>query len=99
MTALAAPPYSDSNRSLICVFNAFKSSAPNLVASSSLIFAGTGSFTFLILQANSASFPARSFDPYSSGNVTLTFRSSPALHPTNFASNPGIKLLEPKTNG
>ena len=68
MTALAAPPYSDSNRSLIWVFNAFKSSAPNLVASSSLIFAGTGSFTFLILQANSASFPDRSFYQQKTGD-------------------------------
>ena len=43
--------------------------------------------------------PEQSFDPYSSGNITLTFLSSPALHPTNCVSNPGMKLFEPRTNG
>ncbi len=53
--------------------------------------------TSLTVIANSASLPATCLAPYSSGNVAVTARSSPATAPTRPSSKPGMRLPEPSS--
>ena len=53
------------------------------------------SWTFTL---NIASFPARSFEKYSSGNFTLISFSSSMFIPITWSSNPGINVLLPISN-
>ena len=48
---------------------------------------------------NTASAPANSAEWYCSGNVTVISLVSPAVIPINCSSNPGMKELDPITNG
>ena len=77
------------------------SSVSNSLTSFANSSSSSGNSFFLIscnFTLNTASFPAKSFEKYSSGNFTLISFSSSIFIPMIWSSNPGINVLLPISN-
>ena len=88
--------------SLICLeinsFKFFKSLAPKFFAKSSSTFTGLGFLTALILQANIAFLPTKSFSGKLGGKLTSTLVSSLFFSFNNCLSKPFINKSFPISN-
>ena len=91
--------FSSSNFSFIESFNSLiVSNSLTSFANSSSTAGNSFFFISCSFTLNTAAFPAKSLEKYSSGNVTFMSFSSPIFIPIIWSSNPGINVLLPITN-